>query len=253
MEPTPPQTLGAYYQCHKNAASFVRATQSFQKHYPQGTVVVVNDGGLDYAHFCQQHGIRYSYHPKQDTHSNALLFGDATNTLIFLKRLWDSLPLYTESHIILLEDDVRVLRPHTIPFAYTINGCNPNALLSPVLASLVDSQGYGGPYFYGACGGCILDREFLMAIPFINVEKVILSIPSGGANWASDLILSFIVRYFGGTIGQFSEFAETWYSNISELIRNNRIAFLHQYKDEYDNRGVTPTADEMKLLGWDKP
>jgi hypothetical protein len=66
--------------------------------------------------------------------------------------------------------------------------------------------------------------------------------------FASDLLLSFITLYFGGTIGQYDEFAETWFSDIHIRKNNNSIAFLHQYKMDYEKYGVFPTEEEKKEL-----
>ena len=243
-----PQTLGAYYQCHKNAASFIRTVKSFKKFYPESDMVITNDGGYDYEKFCNDNQIYYNYIEKIDTKSNALLFNSPESCIIFLKNLFNNFQKMKETHVLLLEDDVRVLKTHTQPFLYSINGCNKNAILPEYAIELLKKRGFQGPYFYGGCGGCVLDKQFFQSIDFKEIEQLIYEIRHEKQMFASDLLLSFITLYFGGTIEQYDEFAETWYSDIHIRMNNHSIAFLHQYKTDYEKNGVFPTEEEKKEL-----
>jgi len=202
------QSLGAYYQCHKNAVSFVRTIQSFQTYYPDNTIIVVNDGGYDYSEFCRDNGIPYRYIEKIPTKNNALLFTSYESCLFFLKNLFDSFSFIKESHILLLEDDVRVLKKHTKPFLYSVNGCNKNESLPLYAIHVLKQKGYKEPFYYGACGGCVLNKSFFQSIDFKEIEKLIYEMRDETEMFASDILLSFIAYYFGGTIEQYDEFAE---------------------------------------------
>jgi len=48
--------------------------------------------------------------------------------------------------------------------------------------------------------------------------------------FASDILLSTIALYFGGSIDDYDEFAEVWFKNVDSRLTNNRVAFLHQVK-----------------------
>jgi hypothetical protein len=243
------QSLGAYYQCHKNAASFIRTLKSFQQFYTNSDIVVVNDGGYDYKEFCEKRNIWYIYKPKSETMNNALIFGSYDACIFFLKNLFESFKKIKETHILLLEDDVRVLKNHSVPFQYTINGCNEKEHLDIVLQKILQTKGYNGPYYFGACGGCVLEKSFFENIDFAEIENLIYKIKDFPNLFASDILLSFIVLYFGGTIGQHDEFAEMWYHDIYDRVNNNKTAFLHQYKTDYEKCGVFPTDKEMLELG----
>ena len=80
---------------------------------------------------------------------------------MFLENLYNSFKYIKETHILLLEDDVRVLKKHTLSFSHTINGCNKNERLTGVIEQLLRHRGYNGQLHYGACGGCVLDKRFL--------------------------------------------------------------------------------------------
>lgn len=242
------QSVGAYYQCHKNAASFVRTIYSFKEYYPDSDIIVVNDGGYNYRPFCEKHKIKYTYIEKMNTVSSSLIFSSYDNCISFLKNLFDNLNNIKESHIILLEDDVRILKQHTKPFMYTINGCNKNERLNIIIENILKKKGYNGPFYYGGCGGCVIDKTFFQSIPFSEIEKLIHEIKNYPHLFASDILLSFIALYFGGSIGQYEEFAETWYPNIQELIINKNVAFLHQFKSEYEKNGIMPTHKELSEL-----
>jgi hypothetical protein len=153
------------------------------------------------------------------------------------------------THVILLEDDVRILRQHTIPFLYSINGCNQNEFLDPVAVNILKKKGYNGPFYYGGSGGCVIDKVFFESIDFNEIEKLFIEIKDCPSLFASDKLISFITLYFGGTIGKYDEFAETWYSDINFRIHNNSVSFLHQYKNDYEKNGVFPNDDEIIELG----
>jgi len=242
------QTLGAYYQCHKNAASFIRTIKSFQKYYSTSTIVVTNDGGYNYEKFCLDNNIYYTYISKKSPATPGLMFDSYNQSITFLKNLWNSFKIIKEDYIILLEDDVRILKKHMMPFNYSINGCNMNEKLPKCCVDCLLKNGYTGPLYYGGCGGTVLDKNFFKAISIESVELLLEQFSKNTEMFASDILLSFIALYYGGSIGQFSEFAETWYIDIRERYESNMIAFLHQYKNDYERYNVYPNKDELLEL-----
>ena len=245
------QTLGGYFQCYKNPTSFLRSIQSFQTFYPESAIVVNADGGHDYSHFCEKNSIDYTYYPKEvlhkavDPNGSVFVFSTMKPVYEFIHRMWLSFPKYKESHLILLEDDVRVLKHHTLPFNYTINGLNTRTLLCEELIIILENKGYNGKFHYGGCGGCVFDKVFLEQIPFADIDKLLKSLPPL-KRYTPDELFTFIALYFGGSIGPYSEFAEVWYPNSKQLCDNGQVAFLHQYKTDYK---TLPTVKEKLLLG----
>lgn len=243
-----PQSLGAFYQCYKNPASFIRAIKSFQNYYPTNDIVVVSDGGHNYQEFCDDNNIHYVYKTKEDAETIGLMFNSYHQCLNFLRNLWYSFDHIKEDYILLIEDDVRVLKQHTSKFNYSINGCNQNEYLPLYAQTILRNVGYKGEFYYGACGGTILHKQFFKSISFERVEALLQEIKDHKELFASDLLISFIALYFGGNIGPYNEFAEMWYANINDLFKNNNIAFLHQYKNDYDKFGVYPSNAELTEL-----
>jgi GR25 family glycosyltransferase involved in LPS biosynthesis len=240
------QTLSAYYQCYKNPKSFLRVMNAFQTHYPNSTIVVSNDGGDDYSSYCASitsNTVHYSYYPKTRPPSKQLAYRTVEPLLDFLSRLWQSFPLYKESHIVLLEDDVHILRRHTLPFEHTINGMNPAYELPKAMKDVLIEKGYKGHFYLGGCGGCVISKTFYERIPFSEVESLLrkVTVPV----YASDVALVFLALYYGGSINKYDEFGEMFYPNIQSLLVENKLAFLHQYKLDY---GHPLTDMETKAL-----
>jgi len=225
------EMIGAYYQSYKNQKSFENTILSFRKWYPAASLIVNSDGGDDFSEFCSQHGATFTMKQKLKTGRN-LVFDSIGAILEFVKRIWDSLHSIHEPYFILLEDDVRILRRHTKPFQYTLNGCNPNEFLPVQMQGILRERGYTGSFQYGACGGTVLHTDFLKKISFEAVEEALYELPK--AVYGSDQVLSYLVLYFGVTIGPYEEFAEMWYADIQLRIDGDIVAFLHQYKKEYD-------------------
>lgn len=217
--------------------------ESFRRFYPDSSVCVVSDGGFDYSRYCESIRAEYTFVSKVSS-MGILAFTTQDAALVYLKRLWDSFPRMKETHVILLEDDVRVVRRHRVPFQFSVNGCNHNVRLPDPMVEALTSRGYTGPLFYGACGGCVLHKSFFENIPFSEVERVIAQTEMN--EFYSDQLTSFIALYFGGTIGDYDDFYETFYGDVVPRLVADRVAFLHQYKYDYN---VEPTPDQRALLG----
>ena len=80
---------------------------------------------------------------------------------------------------------------------------------------------------------------------FMNNLKLIYIIKDYNNLFASDILLSFIALYFGGSIDDYDEFAELWFKDIELRLKENKVAFLHQYKKDYEKNGVFPNDDEL--------
>jgi hypothetical protein len=242
------QSLAAYYQCHKRPVCFIQAVMSFRRHYPGATIVVSNDGGDDYSRFCASNNIQYTYYNKSSQEQvSQLIYSELQPVLAYLERLWSSFSCIPESHILLLEDDVRVVRRHTQPFEYTINGNNTDWTLPSEMVEALRKKRYTGPVYIGGCGGCVFDKTFLMNIPFESVKSALTSLPPL-RTYASDVCLTFIALYFSGSVGSYSEFAETWYKDIIQRVNVDRsVAFLHKYNLQYN---AQLTEGDRATLGW---
>lgn len=239
------QTLAAFYQCHKQPRSFLECVESFRRFYPESTVHIVNDGGYDYSYYCARIGAEYSYVPKETRLLGPTgAFSSLEAAERYLTRLWNFISTTKETHFVLLEDDVRVIRHHRLPFVYSINGCNESVRLPDIMVEKLTQNGYAGPFHYGGCGGCVFDRQFFADIPFADVQSLLAETPL--SEFHTDQLFTFFALYFGGSIGHYDEFYETFYGDIIERLVTDRVAFLHQYKFDY---GREPSEEQRALLG----
>jgi len=119
------------------------------------------------------------------------------------------------------------------------------------MQKILTENGYSGKFFYGACGGTVLLKSFFKEIEFPSIIHLLNKLPEVfESDYGSDMLLSFITLYFGGTIGHHPEIAETWYKNINTLINDNKVSFLHQFKSDYDSYGEKMSPSEKEELGW---
>lgn len=242
-----PQSLAGFYQCHKNPKNFLGCMESFRAHYPGASVVVVSDGGYNYRDYCKKFGYDYTYVTKEQNMARPLAYTSSEAVLKYFERLWAAFAKMRESHFILLEDDVRIIRRHTVSFKYSINGCGYGMRLPDCIIEKLKEKKYTGPYFYGGCGGCVLDKNFFAAIPFERVRKLLEE--TALTEFHTDQLFTFIALYFGGTIGQYEEFAEM-HKRGPQRVEAGTVAFLHQYKVDY---GKEPTPEEAAALGFYAP
>lgn len=237
--------MDAFYQCHKQRRSLFQALQSFRAFYPRGAVVLVNDRGDDHTDMAKYFKCEYYYRTSQIGRKSALLFDSFEGCCDFLDNIRTALWHFTNAWFMLLEDDVRVVGHVDLDaLENEINGCNPGATFPTRVLEYVRVRNPRARDFYGACGGCILKTEHFRRIlqdPLLNVHVREYFERTGG-HGASDMLLSFLNAIYGGRIGMYSGFYETWWPS-----RPERIAVIHQYKYEYDKE--LDDVDKRKLAG----
>jgi glycosyltransferase involved in cell wall biosynthesis len=237
--------IAGFYQCYKQKKAFENSIYNFRKIYPNSTLNVYNDGGdASLEEIVKKYNGNYTYCNKI-SNGIALIFNNTNQIIEWILRLRECINKTKESYIMLVEDDVLVMKKtNKDSLKFDLNGCNydvgyPDSINQYIMSK--NNNMKDKKIFYGGCGGCILRTSFYRKI-FENVEEIKSLINTyielGGVN-ASDCILSFltyitIVDEKNGTIGQYDGFAEKWYPNFDERMKNKDIEVLHQYKDLYE-------------------
>lgn len=237
----PAPSIAAFYQCFHNPKNFLAAVKSFRFYYPTETLVIHNDGGLDYSYIANKYNATYFYHSRAQTEDGDSITDITQFRVIkYLRNLWKTAEIATEDYILILEDDVRILRKVQCELMYVINGINRCTCLNPSLLARLPAN---TPAFYGGFGGSLIQRSFLCNIPFSQVETLVrtLTLPS----YACDMTLSFVVRVYGGTIGQYVDYTECWHCNFLYRAGKGLTAVLHQYKYEYTSPLTKEENDEI--------
>lgn len=224
--------LAAYYQCYKQPKAFEFVLQCFHQHHPSSPVTILSDNGNDYSQIAKHYGYSYIHSTTRAAQDNGLIFYSSTTMLEFIKRFITQVQQMDADWVLLLEDDVVVLKPiDTNSLHYTLNGINPNEYLPDALTRYLgkeDKQCYGG------CGGSIISVPFIKGLVLAEVlEECERMCEVLGGKGASDIMLTAVVLRYGGTLGPYDGFAETWYPNIRELLNNQQVSVLHQYKNLY--------------------
>ena len=96
------EKIGAYYQCYKNRKSLNFVLDNYRKHYPQGNVVLVCDGGDDFTEESIRYRCNYIHDKKIETEKN-LIFKGPDSAKKFIHRISENIHLIHEEFFILLE------------------------------------------------------------------------------------------------------------------------------------------------------
>jgi hypothetical protein len=235
-------SIGAYYQCFKQPKAFEHCLLQFRKHYPLEELWIVNDGGDPNLEYISKkfHPSHYEYKERIDTEAITTGFRHKTKIIEWLSRFRKFVLATKCDFILLLEDDVFVMKKTAISdLKYEINGCNygarfNNDMIEKIIQcsnSLVPS-----PLYYGGCGGCFMKTAFFRRIfeNFAEIESAIDIYSFFCNDFASDKLISYFTWIYGGTIDMYPGFVEKWYSSFPKRLESKTIEVLHQYKDLYE-------------------
>jgi len=234
--------IAAFYQCYKQRKSLNYVLQKFRESYPDEKCFLICDGGLDFYEESKKYNCFYSFLEKLETNKN-LTFNSNDTCKKFLFRFFSCIKDLEEDYVLILEDDVIVYSKIDLDsLSAQINGCNKNEFLNKNIERLLvcNSINLQSPrgFYYGGCGGSILDIQFFKKAlkDEITMSKLVdlYCSFSPKETWASDTILSFICYLCGGKIDQYDGYCETWYPDYKLRADSEVIKVLHQYKDLYE-------------------
>jgi len=119
------EEIGAYFQCYKQPTATYHALLNFRRSYPTGSVVLLSDAGYDYSRMAAHFGATY-VHSKDNIGVAAgpgkPLGPNLSQFRRYIARLVPAIEMIDAAHFMWLEDDVRVIRRYSVPFAGTLNG-----------------------------------------------------------------------------------------------------------------------------------
>ena len=246
-------SIGAFYQCFKRQEAVVSVVQSFRDYYPNEGVFMVCDGGYDYKKLAEHFGAHYEYEVSHVGNEKTTIFSSQDQLLTWLRRVYRAAEYLKEDYILVLEDDVSVRSEINEKLRFTINGVNKDVRLGREITSFLKKKNKSIPwwrlnYFWGGFGGCVINRKFILE-NFKNIEEDIKVLKPYVKYdlYSSDIWLTILVLYHGGTIGPYEGLCETWYE-LYPFRRDFKkdIAVLHQYKEIY---GRPLTDADRSILG----
>lgn len=244
--------LGAYYPCYKQPKALIASIRSFRAWYPDTSLVVVCDNGFDYSKFVTDMNGRYIHCNDQLGSSVTNFFSSREKATEFLRRFFRGVSMIEEDYFMYLEDDVLLFRP-VAPGSLKWDLTGMNRCYARLPDSMVEhlrryNPGVSKGHYYGGCGGSIYRTHFVKEkLLNIDIEKELQEYEPFNPAFDSDILLSYLVLKYGGTVGgppdDFMETHDPRYNMGSSFC----ITVLHQYKELY-NKPLDD--DEKKLLGW---
>lgn len=230
-------SLDAIHFVYQNKISSNEAVKSFRKFNPTSKYVLICDGGSDYSDVAQTNQCEYIHCDFNLGYPHTVYGFRKSHILEYMRRVHAAVSLCTATHIITMEDDVRVISPIVIgesdEMLVTINGIN-NIIHPDVLKRVIDNDRSVGnrDNYYALGGGSIFRRstfinhyeEFMRFIE-IHFDDFQAIYPTVG--W-TDCMMSLLFLFAGKNhkINQF-----LYELNPSE--RNNYDGIEDRFKDRY--------------------
>jgi len=239
-------SIAAFYQCYKQSRAFLHAVDTYRHVYPTETLFIINDEGDEsFDAIAKLYGAVYSYRPSIGHLCWSNRAGPTDPSIIkkplgWLLRIQEALQVIREPYFMFLEDDVWVQKQTALSsLEFDLNGCNPHELLVPSVQAYLRERNpilKESILYIGGCGGCILRSEFfrrILADP-AQIEKDLVQYYQLGGIIASDQIISYLTYLYGGTLGLFTGFSESWQPSYKQRQAEGTIEVLHQYKELYE-------------------
>jgi hypothetical protein len=241
------QPFGAFFQCYKNSYATYKCLESFRRHYPDNTIVLLSDNGNNYSKMAEYFNCIYIHSYEnvslRNTDLNDNKYIDNVHKII--ERFKKAFLLIKEDYIMWLEDDVSINGKISDTFKYDINGFCPNMYNEKMINELsktYDCIKIGQIYRWCGQGGSIFNKSNILKY-FENkdiINDVLIhwkkyNLPE---DICHDFFISLLVNTNCGTIGTYKGHQDRYkrlYSNIP---------VQHQYKVWYN----IPLPPELQHL-----
>jgi hypothetical protein len=241
------QPFGAFFQCYKNSYATYKCLESFRRHHPDNTIVLLSDNGYNYSKMAEYFNCIYIHSDNslpfiiKDLNSNTYI--DIVHKMI--DRYTEAFLLIKEDYIMWLEDDVSINEKITDTFKYDINGFCPNMYNDKMINRL--NQTYDcikkeNIYRWSGHGGSIFNKSNILK--YFENKDIINDIL---INWkkynlpkdiCQDFFISLLVNTNCGTIGTYKGHQDG-YNGLDSYIQ-----VQHQYKVWYN----IPLPTELQHL-----
>ncbi len=240
------QEFGAYFQCYRSPMATYKCLESFRRHYPTSTVVLLSDNGYNYAKMAEHFDCVY-IHCDESCHLRTHLQGDYRQKVYALfERFKHAFDLIPEEYIMWLEDDVFLTDKITDTFRYDINGFCPNYYSPDTVRAL--QQRYplkNDMYRCSGHGGSVLHKKKILECmnnhPVLDDVLLHWSQYHLSTDICQDYLLSLLVHVNQGTIGPYKGHVDCY----RDLDLSNQVH--HQYKVWY-NVPLPPELDGLVRL-----
>ena len=241
-------SFGAIGYFHKNKLSTTDTViKSFRQFYPDGTVVMINDGGNPALEEIAREN-KCIYVPYENTLTTGNNCDDIQVMIEWIRRFLNAIDLIQEDYTIILEDDVTILGPLNIDnLKGEMNGYNEKAKLPEKATEYLKTKNpkvIGSRIHYGGCGGCVLKTAFFKELNTKDWEKELViyaeltkRFAQNQQSWYfSDTCMSYLCWVYGGEIVQNPEWFELQtrnYDSETAMCYKNGRRIFHKYNKYY--------------------
>lgn len=243
---------------HSQLKATYEVLKNFRHFYPSTSLVVINDAGKsELEDISKIFQATYCPYSKNLTTGNNI---DDINVMIeWMERFFHAIETIQESHVILLEDDVILLRfIDETKIQGQIFGYNPNTLLPEKVTQylktynpMVQSQ----RIHYGGYGGCILEVRFFQWIASQDWKTEMRRYgelsqrfsPTQQSWYFNDCCLSFLCWRYGGEIVQNPEWGDLNIIGTTEKYKKGQLSIVHQYREHY-NKPFSLSSPSIEVL-----
>jgi len=229
--------IGAFLQIYKNPVATYVALEHFRKAYPTGTIVILSDNGYNYTVMARHFNAIYIHSDENLGVSVGGKHPQASYNAMMrvVERTLEAIAHIRESHFLMLEPDVLVLKRYQEPFLGTINGNFVNVVrresfaVMPFLNHIREDKpytGHGGSVYNTAQIREVLSDTHMLTqlINYWDIMKL-------GPVIDSDIFFSLCCYYKHMPLHRLM--------THSEMGERKDIAVLHQFKQFYSTQPDT--------------
>lgn len=240
------KTLGAFYICFKERTAIEKSLASFKQFYPDAPVYLTSDGGYDYSYLESQYSrMKCVLDPEMTvgiTKDIEAMTAKGQYPLVplfmaamqFLMRLKRGVDFCQTDYLLLMEPDVFVRGPLTIP-QYELVGPTPNVMPDAVQEFIRQRGGRTNGRF-GAAAGVMQTEAFLHIYDDLiqNQHKMLECLCLDPRIACYDYLLTFVFSLYGFRYEENPDLTEC---NRNPNWRTSGHPLLHQYYDNYISTG----------------
>jgi hypothetical protein len=198
-------TLGFIHSASNQLKSAEFVMQNIRQHYPDSSYIVLVDKGADYHPLATKYNTEILHCQKYNGYPVQPYGYQPKQVMEFLERMWIGCIRCSEDYVMMVEEDVVVLKPITIPEGTIVMGYNTidGNDYPPEFIKMIESSCGREPNFkkYGSCGGTIFHREtfldyFPMYMDFVDnqLSHVLKYYPTAG--WI-DCFMTYLFQLGG--------------------------------------------------------
>jgi hypothetical protein len=231
-------SLSFFYQCYKQPLACRHAIESIRKFYKDAPIFLFNDGG-DPVHETiakSFNNVYYEYCERESTAENGNYPDSTFSTKIYFGRILKALKLTTTDFMLLMEDDVIILK--TIDTSSIISDLNGGHNMShgDKINNYTKWWRNNVELLHSGFGGTIMRNEFFRNIltdPGLSahLDEFFTRLRPGHAG--NDLLLTFITYVYGGKVGRYNGLCEKNWPEYTKRITEGTIEVLHPCKEYY--------------------